>query len=204
MHFLLRRLFSVVIGFTAAVAAAAPVTVEDILRIVKQPDVLTADFTLGKKTPAVTVMLKSRGRLVLSKEKGLLWVTTEPFDDCLGFSSAKRGELDEKGHWITSSSAYAGQALDVMHKILTAGPDELRNHFFLTPTGTQDHWQLLASPKGGQLANFLTEILLTGNDVLQSVQIAQTDGSLTRIYFSQVVRNPQLSPQDAERLEALQ
>ena len=74
MHFLLRRLFAVVIGFTAAVAAAAPVTVEDILRIVKQPDVLTADFTLEKKTPAVTVMLKSRGRLVLSKEKGLLWI----------------------------------------------------------------------------------------------------------------------------------
>lgn len=204
MHFLLRRLFAVVIGFTAAVAAAAPVTVEDILRIVKQPDVLTADFTLGKKTPAVTVMLKSRGRLVLSKEKGLLWVTTEPFDDCLGFSAVKRGELDEKGIWITSPSAYAGQAVDVVQKLLTAESDELRNHFFLSPSGTPDHWQLLASPKGGQLENVLTEILLTGNDVLQSVQISQTDGSLTRIYFSRVSRNPQLSPRDTERLEALQ
>lgn len=204
MRFFLHRLFAVVIGFTAAVAAAAPVTVEDILRIVKQPDVLTADFTLGKKTPAVTVMLKSRGRLVLSKEKGLLWVTTEPFDDCLGFSSAKRGELDEKGGWITLPSAYAGQAVDVVQKLLTAESDELRNHFFLSPSGTPDHWQLLASPKGGQLENVLTEILLTGNDVLQSVQISQTDGSLTRIYFSRVSRNPQLSPRDTERLEALQ
>lgn len=204
MHFLLRRLFAVVIGFTAAVAAAAPVTVEDILRIVKQPDVLTADFTLTKKTPAVAVTLTSRGRLVLSQAKGLLWMTTEPFEDCLGFSAVKRGELDEKGVWITSPSAYAGQAVDVVQKLLTAESDELRNHFFLSPSGTPDHWQLLASPKGGQLENVLTEILLTGNDVLQSVQIAQTDGSLTRIYFSQVVRNPQLSPQDAERLEALQ
>ncbi len=204
MHFLLRRLFAVVIGFTAAVAAAAPVTVEDILRIVKQPDVLTADFTLTKKTPAVAVTLTSRGRLVLSQAKGLLWMTTEPFEDCLGFSAVKRGELDEKGVWITSPSAYAGQAVDVVQKLLTAESDELRNHFFLSPSGTPDHWQLLASPKGGQLENVLTEILLTGNDVLQSVQIAQTDGSLTRIYFSQVVRNPRLSPQDAERLEALQ
>ena len=87
MRFLLRRLFTVVVGFTAAVSTAAPVTVEDILRTVKQPDVLTADFTLEKKTPAVTVMLKSRGRLVLSKEKGLLWMTTDPFEDCLGFSA---------------------------------------------------------------------------------------------------------------------
>ena len=149
-------------------------------------------------------MLKSRGRLVLSKEKGLLWMTTDPFEDCLGFSAAKRGELDEKGRWITSPSAYAGQAVDFMQKLFTEGPDELRNHFFLTPTGTQDHWQLLASPKGGQLANFLTEILLTGNDALQFVQMAQTDGSLTRIYFSQVVRNPLLSPRDLARLEALQ
>ena len=204
MHFLLRRLFAVVIGFTAAVAAAAPVTVEDILRIVKQPDVLTADFTLTKKTPAVAVTLTSRGRLVLSQAKGLLWVTTEPFEDCLGFSAVKRGELDEKGGWITSPSAYAGQAVDVVQKLLTAESDELRNHFFLSPSGTPDHWQLLASPKGGQLDNVLTEILLTGNDVLQSVQISQTDGSLTRIYFSRVSRNPQLSPRDTERLEALQ
>ena len=204
MHFLLRRLFAVVIGFTAAVAAAAPVTVEDILRIVKQPDVLTADFTLTKKTPAVAVTLTSRGRLVLSQAKGLLWVTTEPFEDCLGFSAVKRGELDEKGGWITSPSAYAGQAVDVVQKLLTAESDELRNHFFLSPSGTPDHWQLLASPKGSQLENVLTEILLTGNDVLQSVQISQTDGSLTRIYFSRVSRNPQLSPRDTERLEALQ
>ena len=48
MRFLLRRLFTVVVGFTAAVSTAAPVTVEDILRTVKQPDVLTADFTLEK------------------------------------------------------------------------------------------------------------------------------------------------------------
>ena len=205
MRFFLRRLFVVAIGFAAAtVAAAAPVTVEAILQTVKPPEVLTADFTLTKKTPAVAVTLTSRGRLVLSQTKGLLWMTTEPFEDCLGFSAVKRGELDEKGGWITSPSAYAGQAVDVVQKLLTAESDELRNLFFLSPSGTPDHWQLLASPKGGQLENVLTEILLTGNDVLQSVQISQTDGSLTRIYFSRVSRNPQLSPRDTERLEALQ
>ena len=198
MRFFLRRLFVVALVFApATVAAAAPVTVEAILQTVKPPEVLTADFTLTKKTPALT----SRGRLVLSQAKGLLWMTTEPFEDCLGFSAVKRGELDEKGGWITSPSAYAGQAVDVVQKLLTAESDELRNHFFLSPSGTPDHWQLLASPKGGQLENVLTEILLTGNDVLQSVQISQTDGSLTRIYFS---RNPQLRPRDTERLEALQ
>ena len=147
MRFFLRRLFVVALGFAAAtVATAAPVTVEAILQTVKPPEVLTADFTLTKKTPAVAVTLTSRGRLVLSQAKGLLWMTTEPFEDCLGFSTVKRGELDEKGGWITSPSAYAGQAVDVVQKLLTAGPDELRNHFFLSSSGTPDHWQLQLLP----------------------------------------------------------
>lgn len=204
MAIFLRCLFSALIGLTTVTTTAATVTVEDILQTVKQPEVLTADYTLEKKSPSVAVTLRSRGRLVLSKTQGLLWFTSEPFDDCLGFSSTKRGELNEEGHWVTAPAAYAGQAVDVTQKLLSAGPDELRNHFFLTSSGTPEHWQLLASPKNGNLTHLLTEVLFTGNDDLQSVQMAQTDGTVTRIYFSRVERNPALRPDDRRRLEALQ
>lgn len=204
MAILLRCLLSAFLGLTTVTAAATAITVEAILQTVKQPDVLTADYTLEKKSPSVAVTLKSRGRLVLSKTQGLLWFTSEPFDDCLGFSSKKRGELDDEGHWVTTPATYAGQAVDVTQKLLSAGPDELRNHFFLTASGTSEHWQLLASPKNGNLTHLLTEILFTGNDDLQSVQMAQTDGTVTRIYFSRVERNPTLRPDDRRRLETLQ
>lgn len=199
-----RRLLTVAIGLTTVTVAAAPITVEDILHTVKQPEVLTADYTLEKKSPSVAVTLTSRGRLVVSKTQGILWFTAEPFEDCQGFSAAKRGELDDAGHWVTAPAAYAGQAVDITQKLLTAGPEELRNHFFLTPSGTPEAWQLLASPKGGTLANFLTEVLFKGGTHLQSVQMAQTNGTLTRIYFSRVETNPPLRSDDLKRLESLQ
>ncbi len=202
----------------AAVAAfsvkAAEISVETILATVEQPDALTANFTVEKRTPAVAVPLKSEGRLVvplksegrlvLSKEKGLLWLTSSPFEDALGFSKTKSGRLDDNGLWVVEESQAAGRALEMTQKFIAAGPQTLSDHFFLSPSGTPSHWQLIASPKGGTPAQFLTEILFVGDQHLKRVQIVQTDGTITRIEFSQINSSPVLSGDDARRLESLQ
>ncbi len=192
----------------AAVAAfsvkAAEISVETILATVEQPDALTANFTVEKRTPAVAVPLKSEGRLVLSKDRGLLWLTSSPFEDALGFSKTKSGRLDDNGRWMVEESQAAGRALEMTQKFIAAGPQALSDHFFLSPSGTASHWQLIASPKGGTPAQFLTEILFVGDQHLKRVQIVQTDGTITRIEFSQINSSPVLSGDDARRLESLQ
>ena len=184
--------------------AAATLALEDILQTVQRPAVLTADFVAEKRSPAIAITLKSQGRLVLSQSKGLLWITTQPFDDALGFSQTKRGRLDDNGDWSVSENRSTGRAMEMTQKILTADPKSLSDHFFLSPSGTSSAWQLLASPKAGTAAQFLTEVLLAGSKHLQHVQIVQTDGTITRIDFSNINPAPVLSKDDILRLESLQ
>ena len=203
--FSLFRVSSALLTAIAAFSAtAADLTVEAILATVEEPEALTADFTVEKRTPAVAVPLKSEGHLVLSKEKGLLWLTTSPFEDALGFSKTKSGHLDDSGRWVVAASQAAGRALEMTQKFIAAGPEALKDHFFLSPSGTTTDWQLLASPKGGTPAQFLTEVLFAGSKHLKRLQIVQTDGTITRIEFSQVNPTPVIAGDDAQRLESLQ
>ncbi len=194
-------LLAIIAAFSAS---AADLSVETLLATIEQPDALTADFTVEKRTPAVSVPLKSEGRLVLSKDKGMLWITTAPFEDALGFSKTKRGHLDDNGRWVVEASQAAGRALEMTQKFIAAGPEALKDHFFLSPSGTTADWQLLASPKGGTPAQFLTEVLLAGGKHLKRLQIVQTDGTITRIEFSHVNPSAVIAGEDHQRLESLQ
>lgn len=204
MQTMLRGLLLILLAWSPF-AAGADLAVSDILRILGEPEQLTADFTQQKQSPSVAVELDSRGRFVLSREKGFLWMTSEPFEDVVGFSKTKRGYLDESGRWIVLSNEHSARVMEWVREFLTKGSDELSRYFFLSPSGSRSEWRLLVTPKDdGTAARFLTEVLLTGGEHLQRIQIVQTDGTITRLFLSNVRENPTLSRIDQDRLEALQ
>ena len=198
-----KRLLVMALFFASLPVCGAPISADDILAALGRPDHLTADYALEKKTPAVSARLASKGRLVINKDLGLLWITTEPFEDAIGFSKNKTGAMDDNGHWTVKESRAAKRALEITRQFLDADPDEVSNHFFLTPSGTPSHWELVVTPKGGSAAQFISEMLISGDEHIKRLQIVQTDGTITRIEFTNVNPAPTISADDLRLLEAM-
>lgn len=182
---------------------AASLALQDILSTVRQPATLSAQFQLTKKTLSLSSSLNSRGRLLLDRKRGLLWITTTPFEDVLGFSATKSGALDENSHWKVTSQKSITQVTDFFEKIQTGQIEELQRLFFLTLTGTKTHWQVLASPRSNTISSRLVEILFSGSTHIDRIQIVETNGSITNIVFHNICENPIISASDDQFLDSL-
>lgn len=188
----------------AAGLPARALTLDEVRDRIAQDRAVAADFVMTKKSPAVDVDLVSRGRLLLVRGRGLLWTTAEPFEEVLGFSLRKRGATDESGKWTVLENRHADAAARQVEQLLSGDAGGLESRFFVTLEGDLDGWRAVLTPKSGNAAQWIAEILIRGGRHISRMQLVMKDGTLTEIVFSNPRANPEIDALDDGRLESLQ
>lgn len=186
----MRQWFACLCLFALAPAWAADDLAERVIARLASYPVVRADFVQERTQPSLTKPVVSTGRMVLSRERGLLWQVEAPVKVTLIF---------------TASGAAGGGAAEaemgrLVRAILTGDLGELRSAFTLEPHGDLERWTIRLLPKARELSQYLRVIELGGGAHLESIGIDQAAGEGLRVRMKNFVIAAELAPDERKAL----
>jgi outer membrane lipoprotein-sorting protein len=145
-----------------------------------------ADFEQKRENPALATPQISRGKLLFVIGHGMLWQTTDPYQETLALTGARTARVDDQGHLQTVRNGDRGvaQVSQMLQGMLAGKPDEALRQFNVQAEGTPAKWTLRFTPKQARMARVLTSITLDGGQFLDGIDIALQSGENTAIRFS--------------------
>ena len=168
----------------AATEVSSPDTLTRIGAQIEQHAVIRAEFTQRKQIAAMKRPLVTSGRLVYSREFGVLWQIEQPLRISYVLGDERIVEIDadgvrrERGVRDVPGLAQVGR---VFRAMLGANSAALREHFDATVSGDPAQWQIELKPRSAQLAQFLTLLQLSGGRFVSDIRIAEAGGDTTQI-----------------------
>ena len=162
-------LLLVLLWFIACAAAADDLAERIVERLASYP-VVRAEFVQERMVASLTKPVTSSGRMVLSREQGLLWDIEQPVKATLVFSA----------NGATEGGVVQAETGRLIRAIIGADLRELRQTFDIEPRGDLERWALHLRPKGREVAQYLRGIELSGGRHLEGIGIVEANGdSLT-------------------------
>lgn len=190
--------------FLAIFLAAAPATYaadESPLPQIGAPlekyPVVRAEFIQTKQMTALKRPLVTSGHLVFSRSQGVLWQIEQPYQAAyiLGEDSIVEIAADASRRVRTLREVPGlAQVGRVFRSMLGANTAALRNYFEAVTKGDAARWEMRLTPKQPQLAQFLKGLQLQGGLFVESIQIEENGGDLTRIQFKHSQGSAALTP----------
>jgi len=186
----MRQWFAFLWLFAAAPAWAADDLAERVIARLASYPVVRADFVQERTQPSLTKPVLSTGRMVLSREHGLLWQVEAPVKVTLVFTASG----------ATGGGAAEAEMGRLVRAILTADLRELRSAFTLEPHGDLERWTIRLLPKARELSQYLRVIELGGGAHLESIGIDEAAGERLRVRMKNFVVAPELEPAERKAL----
>ncbi len=181
--------------------AAEPDALTRISAQVEQFPVVRADFVQSRQIAAMKRPLVTSGRLMFSRQHGVLWQIEQPYRISYVLAEdrvveiASDGSRRERGPRDVPGLAQVGR---VFRAMLGTNTGALQEHFDVTAQADAQKWELILTPRQAQLAQFLSGMRLSGTRFVESIAISEARGDSTQIRL----RNTQGAsvPSDAELL----
>ena len=155
--------------------------------------VVRADFVQERTVASMTRPVLSSGRMVLSRDDGLLWQVETPTRLALVFPrrpGAMRGG---------AAQAEMGR---VIRSILSGDIAEMSSSFEVEARGAPEHWRLRLVPKSRELAQYLQAIELAGGKHLDAIDIAETSGERTALRMRNFAVASELAPAERQQFSS--
>lgn len=189
------RAFVAVLLLLGAGAATAVDGLDAIRERLAQPTVLRGDFTQAKQLAGFRNPLRSSGRFVLARERGIVWETLQPFPSAMVVTADRiRSRLPDGSSRIEVDAAQqpALAAVNAMLFALFAGDVAVLSERFETTSAMLDAngWTLGLVPKAGGLAEVFERIDLEGDAYVRKVRIGERGGDVTTIHFDALSDTP--------------
>lgn len=184
------RWFILLCLFAAAPAFAADDLAERVIARLASYPVVRADFVQERTQPSLTKPVISSGRMVLSREHGLLWQVQTPVKLRLVFTA----------NGATGGGAAEAEMGRLVRAILTGDLGELRSTFSFEPRGDAERWTIRLVPKARELSQYLRVIELGGGAHLESIGIDETAGERLRVRMKNFVVATELEPAERRAL----
>lgn len=195
-------LLSGVLCLAAPSFAAEPAATTTLARIgaqIEQFPVVRAEFVQTKQMAALKRPLITTGRLMYSRQHGVLWQIEQPFRMSYILGEERIVEIGsdgvrrERGVREIPGLAQVGR---VFRAMLGANTTALQDYFDVAVQGEASKWDVVLKPRQAQLAQFLTGMQLSGARFVESITISEAGGDSTQIRF----RNTQgaSAPNEAE------
>ena len=152
----------------------------------EQHAVIRAEFTQHKQMAAMKRPLVTSGRLVFSRQHGVLWQIEQPLRISYVLGEERIVEIGadgvrrERGVRDVPGLAQVGR---VFRAMLGANSAALREQFEATVHGDPAQWEIILTPRNAQLAQFLTRLQLSGGRFVSDISIAEAGGDTTQINF---------------------
>ena len=205
----IRGLVSVLVLAVAGVVAM-PATAADTLAQVReqvaQVPVLRGEFAQEKQVAGFKNPLRSNGRFLLARDKGVLWTTTAPFPSEIVITQdrilsrqrdgSRRVEVDGKQQpGLRSVNA-------MMFALMSGDMKALTSTFDVKEEPAAGGWKMTLVPRSRQLAQAFTSVRLSGDRYVREVELREANGDLTHLRFSGMSEAPaSLSRDEAARFD---
>jgi hypothetical protein len=193
---------------TAATVTAAETTpaAEGIRARLAQPATLRGRFEQEKRLEGFRNPLRSRGTLLLLRDRGVAWDTVEPFAASTVLSRERLVSTLPDGSQRVLLDAAASPALAAVNSLLLAlvagDLDALAPQFHFAETLHDDgRWTLRLTPREPGLQRVFASIELDGDRYVREVRISERGGDASTIRFVDLAETPAATAAEAARFD---
>lgn len=195
---------------TAPVHASPPAgegaAVATISRQLARPALLRGRFEQEKHLPGFRNPLRSQGRFLLLRDRGVAWDTEAPFASSTVLTRAKLVASLPDGSTrvlLDAAESPAMAAVNALLLALVAGDlDALAPQFDIAVLPRADAgWSLRLLPREAALKRVFESIELDGDHYVREVRIAETAGDRATIRFLDLAETPAATTAEAARLD---
>lgn len=172
-------------------------TLDDLQKQLSEPAVVKGPFIQEKHLRALPQPLLSKGRFVLARDHGLLWLLQTPLRQDYRIDASGIARRDPSG-WRTLPGRSAGAEQNrLFFAVLQGDSSGLQRDFDLALSGTAQQWQLQLTPRSLLLKQIFTHIQIAGGRFVERIELSETQGDSTVLRMPASIGAAALS--DAER-----
>lgn len=192
--------------FVSFVAGAAEDAVQAIARDVARPAVLRGEFSQEKQVAGFRNPLRSQGRFVVARERGVIWTTLKPFPSEMVITAERILSRQPDGSTRVELDAREQPAMRSVNAILFAlmsgDVQALSGQFTVDAQRDAKGWTLSLTPRSPMLAKAFSALQLRGDRYVRQVDIVEASKDRTRLTFSALTEAPAtLAADEAARLD---
>lgn len=165
-----------------------------------KPVVVKGQFIQEKHLRALPTPLVSKGRFVLAKEFGLLWLLDTPLKQDYRISPtgiARRDTSASNGWQLLPGKSAGAEQNRLFLAVLQGDSSGLQRDFELQLKGDATAWQLTLIPRSLLLQQVFKQINIDGGELVQRIELLETQGDSTLLKMVNSQSVPALN--DAER-----
>jgi outer membrane lipoprotein-sorting protein len=186
--------------------ASTPAPTDSVRSRITQPATLRGHFEQEKQLQGFRNPLRSRGTLLLLRDRGVAWDTTAPFASSTVLSRERLVSTLPDGSSRVLLDAGASPAMAAVNSLLLAlvagDLDALAPQFTIEETLKADGaWSLRLTPREPALQRVFASIELDGDRYVREVRIAETAGDRSTIRFVDLTETPDASADEAARFD---
>ena len=193
------------VGVTSSAAAAGSDTLPSLLERLaarfRNVPVVYAEFSQTKTLTTLTRPLHSSGRLVLARDRGVLWQVEKPYKVAFVIGEDRLSEVRADGSVrkrTLREVPAVGHVSRVFRAILSGNKEVLGEYFDLHLTGNTADWELRLIPRT-KVSPYLKSIVVKGGEFIEQILLEEPSGDRTMIRFTSQRAESALSP-DEQRL----
>lgn len=185
----MRALIVILLYFTMVTIPASAQELDLLSRIMlqlEQHTVVRSEFSQRKQMAELKRPLLTTGRVLLSRQHGVLWQIEQPYRVSYAISEGGIIEIQSDG----SRREQAGRSMPglpqvsrILRALLGADMNALRETFLIEAGGTPDKWTIELKPRTAQVAQFAKGLRISGGRYVETLQIEEADEDLTVIRF---------------------
>lgn len=198
-------LFGLLLAGSATAHDAEP-AMDAITAGMARPEVLRGEFSQEKRIGGFKNALRSQGRFLVARKRGVIWTTLKPFPSEVVVTADRIFSRQRDGSRQVQLDARQQPALRsvnaVMFALMSGDVQALRSQFEIEATREAQGWRLGLTPKSAALARAFRSLSLRGDRYVREVEIVEANGDRTRIQFSGMSETPAvLAGDEASRFD---
>lgn len=183
----MRKLFFALLCVGSSYLWASDLT--ELKAITATPENLSGTFQQNKYLAQLETSLKSTGEFNYVRDKKIIWHILTPVDSTLELTP--NSMLSYQGDQQVSkldgeSNPVVAVFSDIFFGVMTAQWQVLEQYFTVEAEVKGQQWQAKLTPTDKNVANFIQQVSLSGDQYLQQITLFEPEGNRTQIEFDKL------------------
>ncbi|WLH01747.1 outer membrane lipoprotein carrier protein LolA [Pseudomonas beijingensis] len=144
-----------------------------------RPEVIHGQFIQEKHLRALPQPLTSKGRFVLAKNHGLLWLLQTPLQQDYRITAEGIARRDGNAWQMLPNKSAGTEQNRLFLAVLQGDSSGLQRDFELSLSGEPQQWKLTLTPRSVLLKQVFNQINIDGGELVQRIELLETQGDST-------------------------
>ncbi|SFO57350.1 Outer membrane lipoprotein carrier protein LolA [Pseudomonas sp. NFACC24-1] len=144
-----------------------------------RPEVIHGQFIQEKHLRALPQPLTSKGRFVLAKNHGLLWLLQTPLQQDYRITAQGIARRDGNAWQMLPNKSAGAEQNRLFLTVLQGDSSGLQRDFELSLSGEPQQWKLTLTPRSVLLKQVFNQINIDGGELVQRIELLETQGDST-------------------------